>query len=62
MKATDSVSCPDEDIMMPEEKSLLAAELEDEDLDDSKVLTNTVIAMLVDNKLPKGLPLIKAVH
>lgn len=55
MKATDSVSLPDKDIMMPKDESLSEAELEDEDLDDSKVPTKTVIVMMVDEKLPKGI-------
>ena len=54
MKTTDSVSLPDEDLMTPEDESLLAAELEDEDLDDSDVTTKTVIASILDKKLPKG--------
>jgi hypothetical protein len=53
-KTADSVSLPDEDMMMPKDKSLLVAELEDEDLDDSKVSTKAMIVMILENKLPKG--------
>jgi hypothetical protein len=54
MKTTDSVSLPDEDTMTPEDESLLATELEDEDLDDSEIPTKTVIALVIDKKVPKG--------
>lgn len=54
MKATDLVSLPDEDTMTPEDESLLATELEDEDLDDSEIPTKTVIALVLDKKVPKG--------
>jgi hypothetical protein len=54
MKTTDSVSLPDEDTMTLEDESLLAAELEAEDLDDSEIPTTTVIAMVLDKKVPKG--------
>jgi hypothetical protein len=53
-KTADSVSLSDEDMMMPENESLLVAELEDEDLDDSEISTKAVIAMILENKLPKG--------
>ena len=54
MKTTESVSLPDEDTMTPEDECLLAAELEDEDHDDSEVPTKTVIAMVLEKKVPKG--------
>lgn len=52
MKTTDSL--PDEDTMTPEDESLLTTELEDEDLDDSEIPTKTVIALVLDKKVPKG--------
>jgi hypothetical protein len=54
MKTTNLVSLPDENMTTPEDECLLAAELEDEDLDDSEVPTKTVIAMVLDKKVPKG--------
>jgi hypothetical protein len=53
-QTTNLVSLPDENTMTPEDECLLAAELEDEDLDDSEVPTKTVIAMVLDKKVPKG--------
>jgi hypothetical protein len=55
MKTTHSVSLPDEDTMTPEDESLLATELEDEDLDDSEIPTKTVIKLVIDKKVPEGI-------
>ena len=52
MKTTASL--PDEDVVTPEDESLLATELEDDDLDDSEIPTKTVIALVLDKKIPKG--------
>ena len=56
MKKT--VPLPDEDVMTPEDESLLATELgdHDEDLDDSEIPTKTVIAQVLasDKNVPKG--------
>ena len=49
-----TVSLPDKDVMTPEDESLLATELEDEDLDDSEIPTKIVIALALDKKVPKG--------
>ena len=55
MKTTDSVSLPDEDMMTPEDEYLLLAmELDDEEFDDSKIPTKTVIKSVIDKKVPKG--------
>ena len=40
---------------MPEDESLLTAELEDEDFDDSEVPIKVVIASLNTNELPRGI-------
>ena len=49
-----TVSLSDEDVVTPEDESLLAAELEDDDLYDSEIPTKTVIALVLDKKVPKG--------
>ena len=57
-----TVSLPDEDVMTLEDESLLATELEDEDLDDSEISAKTMIALALDKKSQKALPLAKVVH
>ena len=55
MKISEDLPLPDETKILPEDKSLLTAELEDEDFDDSKVPIKAVIASLNTNKLPRGI-------
>ena len=55
MKRPEDQPLPDGAKIMQEDESLLTAELEDADFDDSEVLIKAVIASLNMNKLPKGI-------
>ena len=55
MKRPEDQHLPDEAKIMPEDESLLTAELEDADFDDSEVPIKAVIASLNTNELPKGI-------
>jgi hypothetical protein len=55
MKMPEDLPLPDETKIMPEDESLLTAELEDEDFDDSEVPIKVVIASLDTNELPRGI-------
>ena len=57
IKRPEDLPLLDETKITPEDESLLTAELEDEDLDDSEVPMKAMIASLdtTGNKLPKGI-------